>query len=432
MPVKLQSTLIKSLTSQIHQSQREVTILFTDIEASTRYWGNRGNIKGRLMVDRHNRILLPIVRQFHGRIIKTIGDAVMAMFNRPEDALNAAIAIQQALQQVRDEEREFSIHVRVGLHLGEAIVETNDVYGDVVNVAARIVNEAEADEILISGRLARRLDKTQFKRNKKGGFTPKGKRERIALYRCHWQQHDNLLEQLKLRPFTPLGVQQSIEMIGYLLVIIATLSFFHLHYLRYLLADHKALALLLLNPGTMLWRYWFITLALALLSSGLLWRSMRINAVPTRLLKSLKGGAVAGLLFMLMHSLSTLVPAAAFGPLNTSLYASHHLFVEIRQDGAAIHEAPNNEAAIIMHQNAGALLLLSDHRRVNDTVWNKVLVDEERYGWVKRMQAAGHGIAESRISWAEKFTLRYLDLVLLLLALPGLIWGYRRFHVKPQ
>ena len=431
MPVNLQSTLIKSLTSHIHQSQREVTILFTDIEASTRYWGNRGNVKGRLMVDRHNRILLPIVRQFRGRIIKTIGDAVMAMFNHPDDGVNAAIAIQQALQQVRNEERGFCIHVRTGLHVGEAIVETNDVFGDVVNVAARIVNEAEADEVLISGRLARRLDRAQFKRNKKGGFTPKGKHQRIALYRCHWQQHDNLLKKLKLRPFTPLGMQQSIEMIGYLLAIIATLSFFHLHYLRYLLADNEALALLFLNPATMLWRYWFISLTLALLSSALLWRAMRINAVPTRLLKSLKGGAAAGILFMLLHSLSSLVPAAALGQLNHSLYASHHLFVEIRQDGAAIREAPNSESVIIMHQDSGTLMLLSDHRRVNETVWNKVLVDEERYGWVKRMQEAGHGIVESRISWAEKFTLRYLDLVLLLLALPGLIWGYRRFHVRP-
>jgi class 3 adenylate cyclase len=432
MPGKMQSTLIKSLTNHIQQSQREVTILFTDIEESTRYWGNRGNLKGRLMVDRHNRILLPIVRQFHGRVVKTIGDAVMALFTKPEHALSAAIAMQQALQQERENDRQFGIHVRMGLHIGEAIVERDDVYGDVVNVAARIENEAEADEILISGRLARRLDKQQFKRSKKGGFTPKGKHRRIALYRCHWQHHEDLLQKVKLRPLTPLGLGQSIEMVAYLLTIIATFYFIHLNYLRYLLADNETLALLFLNPGTMLMRYWYLTLLGTLLAASLLWRAMRINAVPTRALKALKGGAAGGLLFMLLYLTSWLVPQGDPLGFNRSLYSSHHLIVELRQDNTAIREAPNSSAGILLQLEAGTLLLLSDIRRIDKTVWNKVLVDKGRYGWVERVQHARLGAAERRISWAEKFTLRYGDLYLLLLVLPAVVWGYRSFHVRPQ
>lgn len=431
MPGKMQSTLITSLTNHIRQSQREVTILFTDIEESTRYWGNRGNLKGRLMVDRHNRILLPIVRQFRGRVVKTIGDSVMAMFEQPEHALSAAIAMQQALAQARQEERDFRIHVRMGLHIGEAIVERDDVYGDVVNVAARIESEAKGDEILISGRLARRLDKKDFPRSKKGGFTPKGKHRRIALYRCHWQQHEDLLQQLRLKPLTPLGLRQSIEVVGYLLLIIATLYFVHLNYLRYLLADNETLALLFLNPGTMVWRYWYLSALLMALVAALLWRAMRINAVPTRVLKGLKGCAAAGLTFMLLYQLTSLLPADAPLGFNHSLYTSRHLIVEIRQDGSAIREAPESNAAVVMQQDAGSLLLLSDIRQINTTLWNKVLVDRGQYGWVERVQPAQLGVAERRISWAEKFTLRYGDLYLLLLALPALVWGYRSFHVRP-
>lgn len=428
---KMQATLIKSLTSHIHSSQREVTILFTDIEDSTRYWGNRGDIKGRLMVDRHNRILLPLIRQFRGKVIKTIGDSVLAMFNQHEDALSAAIAIQQALQQTRDEDRQFGIHVRIGLHSGEAIVEDNDVYGDVVNVAARIESEADGDEILISGRLARHLDKERFRRNKKGGFTPKGKRQRVALYRCHWQQHENLLQGLKLKPFTPLGMRQSIEMVGYALTIIAVLYFFYLHYLRYLLSDNEMLALLFLNPATVLARYWYFSLLLWVLGAALLWQAMRINAIPYRALKLLKGGAAAGVLFVALHTLTSVLPMGWLFHFDKSLYASHHLFVEIQKDHAAIHEAPDSEATIIMHEDAGSLLLLSDVRRRGDTVWNKVLIGEKRFGWVKRIQPARIGVAEARITWAEKFVIRYGDLYLLLLAVPGFVWGYRSFRVRP-
>lgn len=432
MPGKMQSTLVSSLTRHIQQTQREVTILFTDIEDSTRYWGNRGDINGRLMVDRHNRTLFPLVRQFRGKVIKTIGDSVMAMFDRPEDAVSAAIAIQQALQQAREEDRSFRIRVRIGLHTGEALVEHNDVFGDVVNVTARVESEAEGDEILISGRLAKCINKEKFKRRKKGGFTPKGKHQRIALYQCDWRHHDNLLQGLKLKSFTPLGSRQSMEMLGYALMLVSALYYFYLHYLRYLLADNETLALLALNPAIMLQRYWYVTLAFFLLSSALLWRAMRINAIPYRMFKLLKGGAAGGLLFIALHTLSGWLPLAGVPGFERGFYDSHHLFVEIQQDNAAIHQAADSDSTIMMQQNSGTLLLLSDVRRNGDTVWNKVLVGEERYGWIKRIQPARLGIAESRISRAGKFTLRFGDLYLLLLALPGLVWGYRSFRLRPM
>ncbi len=431
MPDKIQSTLTSSLTRHIKQTQREVTVLFTDIEDSTRYWGNRGDIKGRLMVDRHNRILFPLIRRFRGKVIKTIGDSVMAMFDQPEDALNAAIAIQQALQQTREEDRSFRIRVRIGLHTGEAIVEHNDVFGDVVNVAARVESEAEGDEILMSGRLAKSVDKEKFTRIKKGGFTPKGKNSRIALYQCDWQQHTNLLQGLKLKSYTPLGPRQSIEMLSYALMLVGIVYYIYLHYLRYLLADNETLALLTLNPANMLQQYWYVTLALCLLTITLLWLAMRINAIPYRSLKTLKGTALSGVLFVLLHSISPHLPLAQVPGFEHTLYASQHLFVEIQQEDASIHQEADDKSATLMQQTAGTLLLLTDVKRDGDTVWNKVLIGEGQFGWVKRIQPARFGIAESRVSRAERFHLRYGDLYLLLLTLPALLWGYRSFRVRP-
>ncbi len=428
----MQTTLIKSLTSHISKSQREATLLFTDIEDSTRYWGNRGDVKGRLMVDRHNRILFPVIRQFHGRIIKTIGDSIMALFNQPEDAMNAAIAIQQALQQAREEDRQFRIRVRIGLHTGEAIVEHNDVFGDVVNVAARIESEAEADEILFSGRLAKRLEKGRFSSKKKGGFTPKGKHARIALYQANWREHEDLLAGLKLNSLTPLGSRQTIEMLGYALALIGVLYFFHLYYLRYLLSDNEKLALLFLNPGAMLTQYWQLSLASCVLITILLWLAIRINAIPYRVLKLLKAGAAGGVLFVALYSLSSVLPLHSVPNFSSGLYSSQHLFVEVLQDNAAIHESPASKAPVLFHADIDTLLLLSDVKRIGDTVWNKVLIGEGSFGWVKRIQPARMGVAEARITQSEKFTLRYGDLFLLLLALPGFIWGYRSFHIRPQ
>lgn len=84
-----------SITRQIRSTRKQITILFTDIEGSTRYWDTRGDIDGRLMVDYHNRLIFPVIKKFKGKIVKTIGDAIMASFSRSEQAVKAAIAIQQ-------------------------------------------------------------------------------------------------------------------------------------------------------------------------------------------------------------------------------------------------------------------------------------------------------------------------------------------------
>ncbi|HFU73946.1 MAG TPA: adenylate/guanylate cyclase domain-containing protein, partial [Helicobacteraceae bacterium] len=126
--LKKDSRLHHSLKQEIGKRQKNVTIVFTDIIDSTHYWHHHGDVQGRLMVDRLNRILFLMVKRFNGRVVKTIGDSVMALFYRNTDALDASIAIQQALSKLRHEESDFVMRVRIGMHSGEAIVEENDVF----------------------------------------------------------------------------------------------------------------------------------------------------------------------------------------------------------------------------------------------------------------------------------------------------------------
>ena len=126
-----------SIIRQIRRSRKPVTILFTDVEGSTRYWDTRGDVEGRLMIDLHNRLVYPVIKRNRGKIIKTIGDAIMASFKSPGNALKASIGIQQILDRRRKEDKTFRLKVRIGVHTGQALVEHKDVFGDTVNVAAR-------------------------------------------------------------------------------------------------------------------------------------------------------------------------------------------------------------------------------------------------------------------------------------------------------
>ncbi len=164
-----------------------MTILFSDIKDSTAYFERNGDVKGLAMVERHNKLLFPCVENNHGRIVKTIGDAIMALFNDPVDAVTAAVGMQAALLE-DNEGREDSeeVHVKVGVHTGLGLTMENDVFGDVVNAAARVQGQAQPDQILITDSLLSAVHTAGYQVGKLGRAQMKGKDEPIDIYAVGW------------------------------------------------------------------------------------------------------------------------------------------------------------------------------------------------------------------------------------------------------
>lgn len=172
----------------LEEHSKDVAILFTDIVGSTQFFEAKGDIAGLELVRRHNALLFPIVQSNGGWIVKTIGDAIMAVFVEPARAVACGVQMQRALAQENTRGAD-PIHIRVGAHCGRALVEEGkDVYGDAVNLAARVVNEARADEIIISRALADRLTAQDgFPTEPRGSFQPKGKSEPVPVVLVHWK-----------------------------------------------------------------------------------------------------------------------------------------------------------------------------------------------------------------------------------------------------
>ncbi|MGD8925028.1 MAG: adenylate/guanylate cyclase domain-containing protein, partial [Syntrophobacterales bacterium] len=231
----------KSVSRQIRRSRKPVTILFTDVENSTGHWDECGDLDGRLMIDLHNRLISPVVKRYRGRIIKYIGDSIMASFKSPRNALRASIGIQQILEKRREEDKFFQLRVRIGIHTGKALVEDSDIYGDTVNVAARVQNLAKGNEIYLSAATASVVKKEAFTLEKAGSFIPKGKQEEVTLYRCQWQKYPSLISGIKQNVFMQTVKRQKFEFLIYSLASIAILYFLFVKYLRYLLADKELL-----------------------------------------------------------------------------------------------------------------------------------------------------------------------------------------------
>jgi len=172
--------------------KKEVVILFTDICGYTKYVDTWGDLKGRSMLQRHNDIVLPLIKKHEGIVIKTIGDAVMASFSKPLPAVKAAIDIQNGLyQHNRDVGATDAIHVKIGINMGEALVEEKDVHGDVVSVASRIQSQAMPDQILVSQVVYEEVRGSEdILCRWHGSVKVKGKAEPLELYRVVWGHED--------------------------------------------------------------------------------------------------------------------------------------------------------------------------------------------------------------------------------------------------
>ncbi|MDA0340790.1 MAG: DUF5939 domain-containing protein [Proteobacteria bacterium] len=132
----------------------QVTLMFTDLKGSTALYEHVGDAPAYGLVREHFEFLASLVRDHDGSVVKTIGDAVMAAFADPADGLRCAIAVQHDLGAFNQAHQAMPIEIKVGVHAGASIAVTMnerlDYFGSTVNMAARLQNESEAGEIVLS------------------------------------------------------------------------------------------------------------------------------------------------------------------------------------------------------------------------------------------------------------------------------------------
>ena len=119
------------------------TVLFTDIVGSTQRAGQLGDRRWRQVLGVHDELGRRVVEEFHGQLIKTTGDGILATFDGPGRAIGCAAAL-------RDELRGIGLQIRAGLHTGEVELRDDDIGGIGVHIAARVVAAAQSGEILTS------------------------------------------------------------------------------------------------------------------------------------------------------------------------------------------------------------------------------------------------------------------------------------------
>lgn len=167
-----------------------VTVMFTDMERSTDIAASFGNEAAQAVMRAHNEIVREQVAAAGGTELRSLGDGFKIAFTSVRKAVEAAIGIQRAVERHCAEERGTSFALRIGMNTGEAMEEEGDLFGTVVNAAARIAAKAKGGQILVSD-VVKQLaagsvaDDTFVDR---GRFRLKGFPDRWRLHEVVWRE----------------------------------------------------------------------------------------------------------------------------------------------------------------------------------------------------------------------------------------------------
>lgn len=133
---------------------RDLTILFTDLKGSTAMYERIGDMKAFSLVHQHFERLRQVIRDHSGGFVKTIGDAVMASFLNPVDAVKAALEMNKEIARFNRAFTSKDVILKIGIHKGPCIAVTLndrlDYFGQTVNTAARVQGLAGSEEVYIT------------------------------------------------------------------------------------------------------------------------------------------------------------------------------------------------------------------------------------------------------------------------------------------
>lgn len=199
------SELIDVTPSSKGAQQEEFTIMFADVADSTGLYESLGDIEAQFVISQALGIVRDMVQRNHGTVIKSAGDDILCLFQKADHALTASISIQEALSEEELLEG-IKVSVHIGIHSGMGILTQGDVFGDTVNVAARVTTAAKAGQILTTRdtveRLSAGLDACTRKYDE---VRVKGRMRHVEIYDVMWRSSGDVTGVMNLDSLHAVG-----------------------------------------------------------------------------------------------------------------------------------------------------------------------------------------------------------------------------------
>lgn len=176
-----------------NDTAREMAVLFADIAGSTKLYESLGDTTAKRLIDEALDAMTAITTRHHGRVVKTIGDEIMCVFPNAENAFVAATDMQNKIDGMPEVEKTKRA-IRIGFHAGAVLLQPDgDVFGDTVNVAARMAGVAKGMQIITTQETVMRLSPMlRVGTRPIAALAVKGKADDLAVAEVIWKAGDDL------------------------------------------------------------------------------------------------------------------------------------------------------------------------------------------------------------------------------------------------
>lgn len=182
-------------------------VLFADVSGSARLYEVVGDTAAHEAIDLCVRLFAALTEQHGGRVVKTLGDEVMAIFPGPAEAGRAAVDIQLSMHEMAPVDK-VRLGVRVGMHHGAVVERDGDVFGDTVNLAARLAKMASSGQIITSLETVDLLDPLQkMDCRSLYAIEVKGEEREVGICEVLWTDTDDATQLVAQRATTDSGTQ---------------------------------------------------------------------------------------------------------------------------------------------------------------------------------------------------------------------------------
>jgi hypothetical protein len=177
--------------------------MFADVAGSTAMYENMGDDLARERISKALNALISISRRFDGKLVKTIGDEILVYFTDIDQAVFAAKTIQETMEDDRTPET-IGVSIRIGMQYGSTILESGDIFGDTVNVAARVAGMAKARQILCTQEIAFMVKSVDLSNNMRpyDRLRVKGKHDHLDVYLFAWEEEGDITNMATASSFT--------------------------------------------------------------------------------------------------------------------------------------------------------------------------------------------------------------------------------------
>lgn len=162
--------------TRTHAQRRLMSVLFTDVVGSTERLAATEDHRWSALLDEVDSTVARHVRRHEGRVCKSMGDGHLAVFDRPSDAVGAALDLTRAMAVL-------GTPIRAGIHIGEVELRGDDIAGVAVHVGARVSGKATAGEVLVTRTVADLIAGSPYRTEEAGAYELKGLPGRWVLFR---------------------------------------------------------------------------------------------------------------------------------------------------------------------------------------------------------------------------------------------------------